>query len=81
MGCQVISPHSSDKRLNEIYKDHVHFGDIQEVIKNIENLIPKKTWSELLDSQGAKDLLETTLGAKTNCEEWLIWREEYYKNQ
>ncbi|MAF25076.1 hypothetical protein CL634_05820 [bacterium] len=42
LGCQVISPHSPDEELDKMYADYVHFGDVHELVKNLDELPEKR---------------------------------------
>lgn len=46
-GCQVISEYSKDTKMNEIYNDYVHFGDIIKTIFKLNQLEKKKPIKEL----------------------------------
>jgi hypothetical protein len=46
-GCGVISPFSYDKKLDDLYSEFVHFGDIIELVNGIDHLKKKKSYAEL----------------------------------
>ena len=48
-GCGVISPFSCDKKLDNLYSEFVHFGNVMELIERINCLEKKKGYAELCE--------------------------------